>query len=238
MRGVEVAHPRAQCRAANRSAVVLRWYQPSLRSFRFCPLLSALCSVSASSVLHRSISICRARLNRDRTVPTGQPAIGGRLFVRKPVQLAEHHHFAIVHRQPQNRVDAAGASPARAISPRPGRSRWRMRLRLRRPSASMFTSTLRAAPFVALQHQMPRDAIQIGRQRRHRRIESAGALRQRDEHVLRDILGSLAGAEHLPAEPVHGAVVPAKDDGQRLAIARCHAIEQFRICRFGRHAHG
>ena len=68
----------------------------------FCSLLAALSSVR--SVLHRSISICRARLSRDRTVPTGQPAIAAASSYDKPVQFAEHHHFAIVHRQPQNRA--------------------------------------------------------------------------------------------------------------------------------------
>jgi len=70
------------------------------------------------------------------------------------------------------------------------------------------------------------DAAAAGR---NRRIEPVGAPGERHEHVLRDVFGGFFRPEHLPAEAVNRSMVPAENDGQRLAIARRHAFEQFRV---------
>ena len=82
------AHPRAQCRRS-KSLSSCSSLVSAISSF-LRVLLSALClccPVSCSSgrsVLHRSMSICRARLRRDRTVPTGQPAMAAASSYESP----------------------------------------------------------------------------------------------------------------------------------------------------------
>ena len=57
--------------------------------FALCSLPSALCPLPSalsvtSNVLHRSTSICRARLKRDRTVPTGHPEMAAASSYESP----------------------------------------------------------------------------------------------------------------------------------------------------------
>ena len=130
-------------------------------------LPSALClSASVSPLEQRPASLYQHLPRAAQSRPHGAdraPTIGGRLFIRKPVQLAEHDDLPVVHRQPQNRPpQLARGLRARDRLGRVARNR-ECAPRPRPAIASMFTSILRPAPFVSLQHQVPRDAIQIGR---------------------------------------------------------------------------
>ena len=244
------ARRRAQCCAATRSAVVLRWYQPSLRSVLVpclflgsCPLPSALCSIpSASALAPAGPCIVQSASAARGSAATARCRQGTR---QSPPPLHTKARSARRAPPPPDSAPAAAESPAAARASACARAIASAgSLEIANGASSSTRNGVdvhfdpRPAAFVSLQHQIPRNAIQIRRERRDRRIESTGVLRQRDEDILGDILGGLAGAEHLPAEPVDGRMVAPENDSQRLAIAAGHAVEQLRVCRFGRHAHG
>ncbi len=71
----------------------------------------------------------------------------------------------------------------------------------------------------AVTHQVACHAIQIGGQRRSRRIVSAKISHQRQKHILDNVVGDLRRAGHRPGKAVDDSLMPAVDGGKRLSLS-------------------